>query len=101
MFKFVNEVGESFDLDYDGDIYAIDSSGIKIAKFTGNHPLTEFLDKLDEDIEQIECLPSEWDAWTILINSSENQATILQRAIASAWNCISMCEYIVRTIYLT
>ena len=85
MLRFAKEDGTPFNLDWDGDIYVFSSDGVAIAKCEQskdhNHPLhAGYAD------------PYDWDCWEILYNNNSLTNIFLQRAIASAYNAISLVE---------
>ena len=102
LFSFVDENGERFDLDYDGDIYAISSDGIKVARFTGQHPLIEAMERLEFDEcpeleKSLDAMPDSWDSWRILVPCDDASCSYLQRAVAMAYSACANAEYIFQT----
>lgn len=95
--RFVTPSNEEVTLDYVGHIYALSHDGVKIAVFTGEHPLTEAVRQIADDEEIIfktyettNELPSSWDAWHILIPT--NNEAVLQRAIAAAFCAFDLVD---------
>jgi hypothetical protein len=110
--KFVTPENEPVPLGYDGHIYAIDNSGIKIARFTGVHPLNEAIDQISRSLDEFDetdrdtsnhehtCqeFPTTSDAWTIIIPCPENMQGILQSAIANAFSTTELVDRIIGSL---
>lgn len=109
MFNFAKPNGEQFDLDYTGPICVFTSGNDRIAVCPGEWTLE------DEDREALHELfglvdaypadrcgdPARWDDWEVFVNLPESQRPILQRAIATAWSAVALCERMIVDISRT
>lgn len=109
MFRFAKPNGEQLDLDYTGPICVFTSGNDRIAVCPGEWTLEdEDRETLHDEFGFVDTYPADrcgdparWDDWEIFANLSENQRPILQRAIASAWCAVALCERIIVGIKTT
>lgn len=92
MFRFAKPDGKSFDLDYCGPVHAFSSGNDLIAICRGEEKIAiEIEDEEIEEVDSIGC-PEVWFDWEILLKISETREVILQRALATAWCAMTLCE---------
>lgn len=100
MFRFAKPNGERFGLDYTGPICVFASGNDRIALCPGEwileegdrQVLEEWFGFKDSGGEERCGDPARWDDWEVFIGVAESQRPILQRAIASAWSAVTLCE---------
>jgi len=82
MIRFVKPDGSPVDLDYMGNIHAIDNGNDIIAICCGGTPFDK------ETLENGTVgNPLNWDDWSIVINHP--QPHLLQKSIATIWSALS------------
>lgn len=104
MLRFATPDGQDFQLDYLGPICVFDSQTNRIAICPGewreaSPVVAEEFDRLGLDNVGPEGVsghgdPARMDDWELIVALPEEQARLLQAALASAWSAVYLCQRI-------